>query len=125
MTSWSSAAISRSRRRLRARDIRALPACAIVALIIAAAIFGGAILDVSGWFIVPAIAILVILFALYQTAKYMPRKTVAGAESAAKWRAFKRYLADLDQQKVGDNAAGDLREVPARMPWHSAWSGRG
>ena len=79
---------------------------AIVALIIAAAIFGGAILDISGWFIVPAIAILVILFALYQTARYMPRKTVAGAESAAKWRAFKRYLEDIDQQKVGDNAAG-------------------
>ena len=79
---------------------------AIVALIIAAAIFGGAILDISGWFIVPAIAIFVILFALYQTAKYMPRKTVAGAESAAKWRAFKSYLADLDQQKIGDNAAG-------------------
>src|SRR6476661_7814435 len=77
---------------------------AIVALIIAAAIFGGAILDISGWFIVPAIAILVILFALYQTARYMPRKTVAGAESAAKWRAFKRYLEDIDQQKVGDKA---------------------
>ena len=52
---------------------------AIVALIIIAAIFGGAILDISGWFIVPAIAIFVILFALYQTARYMPRKTVAGA----------------------------------------------
>src|SRR4029078_544395 len=57
---------------------QSLASVAIVALIIAAAIFGGAILDVSGWFIVPAIALFVILIALYQTAKYMPRKTVAG-----------------------------------------------
>ena len=32
-------------------------------------------------------------------ARSMPRKTVAGAESAAKWRAFRNYLDDIDDQK--------------------------
>jgi hypothetical protein len=32
-------------------------------------------------------------------ARSMPKKTVAGAESAAKWRAFQTYLDDIDDQK--------------------------
>ncbi len=32
-------------------------------------------------------------------ARSMPKKTVAGAESAAKWRAFRSYLDDIDDQK--------------------------
>jgi len=32
-------------------------------------------------------------------ARSMPQKTVAGAESAAKWRAFRSYLDDVDDQK--------------------------
>jgi len=32
-------------------------------------------------------------------ARSMPKKTVAGAESAARWRAFQKYLDDIDEQK--------------------------
>jgi len=32
-------------------------------------------------------------------ARSMPKKTVVGAESAAKWRAFRSYLDDIDDQK--------------------------
>src|SRR5688572_3429442 len=73
---------------------------ALVGGAIGLAIFGGRLLGISGWIIVPIIAIAVILGALYVTAKYMPRKTMSGAESAAKWRAFKHYLADLDENRA-------------------------
>jgi len=32
-------------------------------------------------------------------ARYMPRKTPAGAEAAARWAAFKRYLANIEQYR--------------------------
>jgi hypothetical protein len=73
------------------------------------AIFGGRILGISGWIILPIVAIAIILGALYVTAKYMPRKTLSGAESAAKWRAFKQYLADLDENRATEGA-GELFE---------------
>jgi len=40
-------------------------------------------------------------------ARYMPRKTAKGAEEAARWKAFRNYLADIDQYR--DLAeAGDI-----------------
>jgi hypothetical protein len=36
----------------------------------------------------------------------MPKKTAAGAEEAAKWRAFRRYLEDLDKyEKISESRA--------------------
>lgn len=36
---------------------------------------------------------------MIRVSRYMPRKTPAGAEAAAKWRAFKRYLQSIDTQR--------------------------
>jgi uncharacterized membrane protein YgcG len=48
------------------------------------------------------------LFALglltWALARFMPRKTVAGAEATAKWRAFKKYLEEIDQFEQLDAA---------------------
>ena len=44
---------------------------------------------------------------LYQLGRVMPRKTRQGAEAAAKWRAFRRYLANL--QRFDDLAAAKER----------------
>jgi hypothetical protein len=72
---------------------------------IALGLFGSSLFGWSGWVIVPIIGVAIFLFALYQVASHMPRKTVAGAESAAKWRAFKRYLEDLDQDRATAGAS--------------------
>ena len=76
-----------------------------LAILIAVVVFfGGRILGMSGWIILPVIAAGILLLALQKLARYMPRKTFSGAESAAKWRAFKRYLESLDDQKATEGA---------------------
>src|SRR6185295_1434158 len=47
--------------------------------------------------IVPVIAIVVIAVAIAIVAGGMPRKTARGAEAAAKWNAFRRYLAEIER----------------------------
>jgi uncharacterized membrane protein len=54
----------------------------------------------------PAAVILVIGLVVIQMSRAMPRKTAKGAEEAAKWRAFRRYLEDLDKyEKVTESSA--------------------
>ncbi len=48
----------------------------------------------------PGLAILIGGVGLFITARWMPRRTSAGALEAAKWRAFQRFLQDL--KKHGD-----------------------
>jgi hypothetical protein len=43
----------------------------------------------------PVIALAIIGIATYKLARAMPVKTLRGAEEAAKWLAFRRYLADI------------------------------
>ncbi len=45
----------------------------------------------------PALALGVTGVFLLVASRYMPRKTAKGAEAAAKWKAFKEYLKDIDQ----------------------------
>jgi uncharacterized membrane protein len=53
----------------------------------------------------PAV-VLVLSVATFVVAHYMPRKTPAGAEAAARWRAFRQYLRDIERYR-------DLREAEA------------
>ncbi|MDQ2683074.1 MAG: DUF2207 domain-containing protein, partial [Chloroflexota bacterium] len=73
------------------------------------AILGKWVFGISGWVVLPIAALAIVFIALYQISKFMPRKTLPGAESAAKWRAFKRYLADLDQNRATEGS-GELFE---------------
>lgn len=68
-------------------------------------IFGNRLFGISGWIIFPVIAVVIMAIAAYQVAAHMPRKSLAGAESAAKWRAFKRYLDELDQDRATAGAS--------------------
>ena len=43
----------------------------------------------------PSIALVVVAVGMVLLSRHMPCKTPAGAEAAARWRAFKRYLTDL------------------------------
>lgn len=45
------------------------------------------------------VAAVLIWMAMLRLSKAMPRKTMAGAEAAAKWRAFKRYLESIEKHE--------------------------
>ncbi len=47
--------------------------------------------------IIPIAALLILSFAMVRLSGAMPRKTEAGAEAAAKWAAFRRYLDDIEK----------------------------
>ena len=64
------------------------------AIIVAVMVLSG---GSSGWIILPILAAIVLAMAGSRVAGAMPRKTPKGAEAAAKWRAFKRYLQDIDE----------------------------
>jgi hypothetical protein len=67
-------------------------------VLVAAALAGLIAIAVVGWWSVfPAVVAVVLGGILIRMGRSMPRKTTAGAESAAKWRAFRRYLDDIDQ----------------------------
>ncbi|GIK75968.1 MAG: hypothetical protein BroJett021_49560 [Chloroflexota bacterium] len=53
--------------------------------------------------ILPGIGLFAIAISLLIASRYMPRKTDEGAEAAARWKAFKEYLRNID--KYADIAA--------------------
>lgn len=56
--------------------------------------------------LVPTVTLTIIGFALYRLAKVMPAKTTAGVEAAARWRAFRRYLAGIERYENLEAARG-------------------
>jgi hypothetical protein len=63
-----------------------------------AAILAGLIgIAIEGWWAVfPAVAAVALGLVLFRIGRGMPRKTAAGAEAAANWHAFRRYLDDIE-----------------------------
>jgi hypothetical protein len=54
----------------------------------------------------PAAVVLILGIVLIRMSRAMPRKTAAGAEEAAKWKAFRRYLSDLDKyEQISESKA--------------------
>jgi hypothetical protein len=53
----------------------------------------------SGWIVLPIFAAIVLMLVGNKVATNMPRKTLKGAEAAAKWKAFKRYLEDIEHRQ--------------------------
>jgi len=58
----------------------------------------------SPWVACPGVALGITMASLVIIGRYMPRKTPRGAEEAAKWLAFKRYLQTIEKH-------GDLEAV--------------
>ena len=81
-------------------------ATAITSLSILAALAGSFL--ISPWLLIPAFAVTALSLILRQTARALPKRTEAGAEAAAKWRAFERYLADLDKYDSVDTAKANF-----------------
>jgi hypothetical protein len=60
--------------------------------------------DIAPTVWMPGAALLIVGALVWFVARIMPRKTVAGAEAAAKWRAFKKYLEQIDSFEQLDTA---------------------
>ena len=69
------------------------PILAAIVIILIIALSGAS----SGWIVLPIAAAIILGIAGGRIAGAMPRKTLAGAEAAAKWKAFKRYLDDIEE----------------------------
>lgn len=80
-------------------------------LLIVSAVAGWIVLlfafgNTASWQIVPAIALAIIGLVLRSLARAMPVKTPKGAEEAAKWNAFRRYLGNLERYDDVADAKG-------------------
>lgn len=70
------------------------PILAVIVWILMGVIYGGN----SGWLWFMAFAAAFVFFIGMSVSGAMVRKTMAGAEAAAKWNAFKRYLEDIEKR---------------------------
>jgi hypothetical protein len=83
---------------------------ATIVIAVAVIVLSGAF---SGWVFFPIVVGIILTIAASSLAKSMPRKTVAGAESAAKWRAFKKYLSDIEHyEKIEESKAIFQKYLP-------------
>lgn len=74
---------------------------------IAASVVVGAVLTVltDAWALLPAVAGVIVWMVMLRVARRMPQKTRHGAETAAKWRAFRAYLKDIRKYEQLDRAS--------------------
>lgn len=69
----------------------------VIVAIVAGLVGLSSLSDIAPAVWMSAVALLILGLVVAIVARVMPRKTVAGAEAAAKWRAFQRYLEHIDQ----------------------------
>jgi hypothetical protein len=103
----------RTRQRYRSAG-KALAFLAIAVCLVAFFISGSTL----GALIFPAIALVIISLALRGMARAMPVKTRLGAEEAAKWNAFRRYLANLEKYENLEEAKGRFEQY---LPYATAF----
>lgn len=80
---------------------------ATIALVLA--VLGGcfgisAVGGLAPWVLFPAAVLVVLALVARRLSGAMPRKTAAGAEAAAKWRAFRKYLDEIEKYERIDGA---------------------
>lgn len=72
-------------------------ALAGIALSVVLGILGMILLDPLA--LLPMVAAVIMWAVMVRMSRHMPRKTEKGAEAAAKWRAFRRYLQDIEKHR--------------------------
>jgi len=80
----------------------------IIALIMAVCVgivLVGALADFSAFVLCLPISLGVVAIGIIILARYMPQRTPAGADAVARWRAFKRYLQNLEKYTKVEEAA--------------------
>ena len=84
-----------------------------VGLALAAALF---YVPALGWVAaMPAVALAIVGAALIVVSRWMPRRSAAGVEEAARWRAFEQYLRNLQQY-------GDQEDAQRILDRHFAYA---
>jgi uncharacterized protein (TIGR04222 family) len=76
----------------------------VIVAIIAGLVGVSSLYDIAPTLWMLAAALLILGTLVWFVARVMPRKTVAGAEAAAKWRAFRKYLKQIDEFEHLDTA---------------------
>lgn len=61
-------------------------------------------LRTDAWAFLPTVGAMIVWFALLRMSRNMPQKTFHGAESAAKWRAFRTYLQSIQKYESLDES---------------------
>ena len=107
--------VSPERTRQRYRRLGTTFAVLAVAVAIGAFCVAGSTL---GALIFPAIGLVIIGLALRGMARAMPVKTRLGADEAAKWGAFRRYLANLEKYENLAEARGRFEQY---LPYATAF----
>jgi uncharacterized membrane protein len=74
---------------------RLIPVIGIAIAILIVVLVGG----YSNWIFFPIVMSFILAFFSRGLSNAMPRKTRDGAESAAKWRAFQKYLQDIEKRE--------------------------
>jgi hypothetical protein len=64
--------------------------------------------SVVTWTFLLSLVLVALSAAVFVVAPHMPQKTRAGAEAAARWRAFKRYMEAIDRVRVRDVGQDDF-----------------
>ena len=68
--------------------------------------------------LLPIAALIVLSIVMMRLSRAMPRKTPEGAEAAAKWQAFRRYLDDIEKYRAARRVQSDLRSHTFPTPSH-------
>ncbi|MDF3017569.1 MAG: hypothetical protein K0R44_2794, partial [Thermomicrobiales bacterium] len=79
---------------------------ALIVAIIGGCVATGSLADIAPAIFIPIVAVVGIGLIVVLISRFMPRKTAAGAEAAAKWRAFRNYLASIERYEKLDEAQG-------------------
>lgn len=87
----------------------------VIVMVLAGLLFAGswALTSLSPLIVCPPIALGVVGLAMSATSFAMPAKTEKGAQEAARWKAFRRYLMDIDRYTGVEAAAQKFDEYMA------------
>jgi hypothetical protein len=77
-----------------------IPVLTIAVVVLILVLSGGT----TGWMWFPIAIGAILTLIARRLSSAMPRKTLAGAEEAAKWRAFKKYLSDIEKYEKLDES---------------------
>ena len=78
----------------------------LVVAVVAGVIGAGAVPDSAGAIWVPIAVLVGLAIVLILLSNALPKKTAAGAEAAARWRAFRKYLDSIEKYEQLDEAQG-------------------
>ena len=78
----------------------------LVAAVLTGFVVAAAVADLAAFVWFPVLVVVGLALVLIRLSGGMPRKTAAGSEAAARWRAFRQYLDDIEKYERLEEAKG-------------------